>query len=227
METVGAYLKSAREKKDKSIQELAATTRISKSVLEAIEEDRDEMLPPMSYFKGFLRIYAKELGLDPDETISLYDMALKEKRWEPQKELKEDKQSRRRKKIRIAVAVVVGLAAALLLCFVLRDAGSPGALQQSAAVSAAPAVQPDAVRTVPAEPPVAVQPIPPVAAQPPQTPVTAEPVKREAPAASENRAEPGRDVIPSPAAQLTVRFVAHELSWIQLTVDDREPFDIM
>ncbi|MCP4714217.1 MAG: DUF4115 domain-containing protein, partial [Deltaproteobacteria bacterium] len=47
------------------------------------------------------------------------------------------------------------------------------------------------------------------------------------PAASENRAEPGRDVIPSPAAQLTVRFVAHELSWIQLTVDDREPFDIM
>lgn len=66
---VGARLRSAREAKQVSLREIANTTKISVSALEAIEGNNIEQLPGGVFTRAFIRSYAVEVGLDPEETI--------------------------------------------------------------------------------------------------------------------------------------------------------------
>ncbi len=70
---VGEYLKSEREKKGLTIDHIAFATKISPMHLGAIESDRLDMLPSRVFVRGFLRSYAKELGLDPEAIILMYE----------------------------------------------------------------------------------------------------------------------------------------------------------
>lgn len=72
METLGAYLKSKREALHISLQEISQVTRIRRSILEAIENDRYDLLPPKVFAQGFIRSYASYLGLDENEVIRRY-----------------------------------------------------------------------------------------------------------------------------------------------------------
>lgn len=58
----GMYLKSQREKKGLSLQDIHKKTRIRPEVIESIESGKD--LPSPTYLKGFLKIYARVLDLD-------------------------------------------------------------------------------------------------------------------------------------------------------------------
>lgn len=69
METLGKYLREERQKQGKTLEQIAQKTRISRSTLQAIEDDRDELLPPSSYFRGFLKLYARELGLNTEDLL--------------------------------------------------------------------------------------------------------------------------------------------------------------
>ena len=80
METLGSLLKNEREKQQKTLEEISNKTKISKSILKAIEEDRHDLLPSLSYVKGFLKLYARELDLDPEEVIKLYFKKIKEEK---------------------------------------------------------------------------------------------------------------------------------------------------
>jgi cytoskeleton protein RodZ len=64
---VGNDLRSARERLDWDLDAIAAYLRIRPAVLSAIEDGRLTDLPPGAYAVGFLRSYAKLLGLDPDD----------------------------------------------------------------------------------------------------------------------------------------------------------------
>ena len=68
----GEALQRAREAKGLSIDDLARTTKISRSVLLALEADDSAHLPAPVYTKGFLKAYAREVGLDPDRTAAEY-----------------------------------------------------------------------------------------------------------------------------------------------------------
>ncbi|MDH3403087.1 MAG: helix-turn-helix domain-containing protein, partial [Acidobacteriota bacterium] len=50
----------------------------SKTYLEALEQERFDVLPAPVFAKGFLREYAKYVGLDPDEVINSYLSAVRE-----------------------------------------------------------------------------------------------------------------------------------------------------
>lgn len=63
---VGAELRAARERLGWSLEQVAASLRIRQSYLKALEEGRVAALPGLTYAVGFLRAYAKLLGLDPD-----------------------------------------------------------------------------------------------------------------------------------------------------------------
>lgn len=69
---VGALLRDARERRGLSVEGLAQITRIRASVLRAIESDALDALPPSIFLRGFLRAYAREVGLDPEETVRGY-----------------------------------------------------------------------------------------------------------------------------------------------------------
>jgi len=66
---VGARLRVAREDRQISLREIAATTKISVSALEALEENDIGQLPGGIFTRAFVRAYAAEVGLDPEETM--------------------------------------------------------------------------------------------------------------------------------------------------------------
>jgi transcriptional regulator with XRE-family HTH domain len=70
--SVGAELKRAREARGLSLPELAGATKISAGRLAAIENNALELLPPINYVRGFVRVYATEVGLDPDDLGDRY-----------------------------------------------------------------------------------------------------------------------------------------------------------
>ena len=78
MESIGRYLREERELRNLSLEEVSKSTRIGKQFLNAIEEDRYELLPPAIYVKGYLAAYSRYLGLDPNDTVLRYQKYLKE-----------------------------------------------------------------------------------------------------------------------------------------------------
>lgn len=70
--TSGAKLKQLREAKDLSIQDVATQLRLDLQVIEALEENNYDRFPADTYIRGYLRSYAKLVGADGDEIISLY-----------------------------------------------------------------------------------------------------------------------------------------------------------
>lgn len=66
--TVGQRLKAQREKRGIALADVAATTKIAKAALLAIERDDVKLLPGGIFSRSFVRSYAEALGLDPDAT---------------------------------------------------------------------------------------------------------------------------------------------------------------
>jgi cytoskeleton protein RodZ len=75
---VGATLRRARQEKRLTLDQLSRATKISKSNLKALEDGDFERLPAAVYTRGFLRAYAREVGLDPHETVELYMQQVEE-----------------------------------------------------------------------------------------------------------------------------------------------------
>jgi len=72
METLGQKLRAAREKKRLTLSKAAAATRIKIQNLEMMEADDFSKMPAPTYAKGFIRIYANFLGLDPAPLVQEY-----------------------------------------------------------------------------------------------------------------------------------------------------------
>lgn len=69
MATIGETLRSARERRGLTIEQVAHETRISARFIEALEAEEFEALPAPVYVRGFLRSYANYLKLDPQPLI--------------------------------------------------------------------------------------------------------------------------------------------------------------
>jgi cytoskeleton protein RodZ len=65
----GSRLRAAREARGVSLRDIAATTKISVLVLEALERNDASRLPGGLFSRAFVRAYAKEVGLDPEQTV--------------------------------------------------------------------------------------------------------------------------------------------------------------
>ena len=61
---IGAALRATRQRTGRSLQDLSDTTRIKRAYLEALEEMRLEDLPSRPFTIGYVRAYARALGLD-------------------------------------------------------------------------------------------------------------------------------------------------------------------
>ena len=70
MESFGARLKREREQRKITLDEIAVSTKIGTRFLAAIEEDRFDQLPGGIFNKGFVRAYARHLGMDENQAIA-------------------------------------------------------------------------------------------------------------------------------------------------------------
>jgi len=66
----GARLRAARERRGLSLRVIADATKISVRALEAVERNDISQLPGGIFSRAFVRAYAVEVGLDPEQTIA-------------------------------------------------------------------------------------------------------------------------------------------------------------
>lgn len=72
MQEKGKELRRAREEKGLTLEEVSSRTLVAKKYLSALEEGRIDMFPGEVYFKGALRKYAQEVGLNPETLLAGY-----------------------------------------------------------------------------------------------------------------------------------------------------------
>ena len=74
--SIGAQLKQIRESRGISLETIASKTHISLAYLRALEENDVDSLPSTVQLRGFLRLYANELGLQLENlTVGGYHLA--------------------------------------------------------------------------------------------------------------------------------------------------------
>lgn len=82
--SLGGTLRAAREAKGVTLAHAEAITRIRKRYLQALEDEDWGILPDPTYIRGFLRGYARYLGLDPQSVLSLYEEQVRQPKVEPE-----------------------------------------------------------------------------------------------------------------------------------------------
>jgi len=69
----GQLLRSKREELEISLDDIAGQLHLEIKMVEALERDDHDNLPGATYIRGYLRAYAKAVGIDGDHIIQLFD----------------------------------------------------------------------------------------------------------------------------------------------------------
>ena len=78
-ETPGEILRKKREEVGISIDEVSEKLNLQPNLIESLENNNYEIFNVETYLKGYLRAYAKFIGVDGDKVISLYNQQYAEK----------------------------------------------------------------------------------------------------------------------------------------------------
>ena len=242
---LGVFLRREREKRGLSHEQIAEMTRLRRHMVVALEEEAWDELPPPVFVKGFIKSYAKALGLDQKEVLDLYVEAPPPESETPKLLLEPRRASKRPIIFTLAVAVLLGA----VWLFVWKEYGSekktvPARETETRAVPLQPAAPP--IPEVPSEQEVVEEleptqeermPAPPIplveeAPRTEQPRVTGEEGRAELPA--ETAEEPERpseeeaviDAVSGPAEATgwhVLKAVVEGRTWVRVTVDDEEP----
>jgi cytoskeletal protein RodZ len=128
MESIGEFFKQVRETKGLTIDEVASKTRIRADFVKALEEGNFAKLPDQVFARGFVRSYARSLGLDEDDAIhrftqsagAYYDKQIERERLK----VKQAEEERKRQANRKAVAIAIGIAILTLIFLLSREQSS-------------------------------------------------------------------------------------------------------
>ena len=129
---VGPQLKHAREAKGLSVAEVADAQHLRPAIIQAIENGKYELIDTELFLKGYIRAYARQVGLDGNALIADLNLELEPMRQE-QAQAKAanpliDIERRRRKKRRVAKAALWLVALAVLGFLVFSFIYSPSQL---------------------------------------------------------------------------------------------------
>ncbi len=78
METPGGFLKREREMRGIALEDVARAIKLSTKQLEALEANEYHRLPHPVYVKGFIRAYARYLGLDENDAVLRFEVYLQD-----------------------------------------------------------------------------------------------------------------------------------------------------
>jgi cytoskeleton protein RodZ len=216
VESFGARLKREREKKGVTLDDISLSTKIGTRLLRALEDEHFEQLPGGIFNKGFVRAYARHLGLDEDQTVADYLAASGDvppaRNLEPQ--IAEALQARAEEQPGGVAQIPWGyLAIALSLValgFAVWGFNSREKERESreASVQPAPAIQTPPTVAAPSSPP-------PVSdasrtATPDNAPAAAAPPPTQASTSASAQPAPG---------EFVVLIKAHDESWISMKID--------
>lgn len=115
MSDFSASFKRAREARGISLDEVAKATRISTRFLQAIENEEFELLPGGVFNRGFIRAFASEVGLDPENAVAEYEHLAE--RGEPEPFVRVSLKDRNKGGRRLYVGIAVALVALIILFY--------------------------------------------------------------------------------------------------------------
>jgi cytoskeletal protein RodZ len=75
-EHFGNCLRRAREEKSLSVGDVSASTKVPRSVIDLLEAGSLSGLPAQVFVRGFIRSYAKAVGISEAQPLTLYDRAV-------------------------------------------------------------------------------------------------------------------------------------------------------
>src|SRR5262245_35039995 len=75
-EDFGGLLRSARQQKGLTIADVSRATKIKEAQLERLEAAQMDALPAEVFVVGFIKAYAREVGIDSSEALRRYRAAL-------------------------------------------------------------------------------------------------------------------------------------------------------
>jgi cytoskeleton protein RodZ len=206
-ESFGTWLRRQREVREIDLREIADSTKVGMSYLRAFEDDRFDVLPAPVFAKGFLRQYARYVGLDPEEVVNFYLAAREPQSDEEQQPVRREPEAASRKALFLVLAATAALVALVWLLSAMSDRGQ----------RATPSPTPDSGTLGQREVP------------PPEDAVAADGAQRHAPAqeapASEAVAapptpEPRQAEEPAPPLRVTLDFLSD--CWVEASVDGTE-----
>ena len=138
MDSLGEYFREEREAQGLTFEQLAASTKIQESYLEALEDERFNLLPQKVFAKGFVRTYARALGLDEEEAVRLFWESARsyyqKEEEEQQQIIQREEDDRKGKADRNAVSILTGviLIGLVFIIFILsREQSSSPSLPSS------------------------------------------------------------------------------------------------
>lgn len=230
MERPGEYLKRERELRGMAVADLSATLKLSMTTIKAIEEDDYAKLPHSSYVKGFIRAYARHLGLDEHDCALRYEAYLREledKEREKTKPHRANAEQGAEKRHGRRLTYIISLAGAAVLVIIVVSFyfilfGSKK--RPIEAVVPAPVASSPADKEATAVPEVLVKPE--VKAEAPVKP----PAKPEVKAVEPVKPAPAapKAVAPAPDAKKhTLEMYAKQPTWVKVSIDDKEPFEAL
>ncbi len=219
-DSLGEDFQRAREAKGLTLEEAAARTRILPQYLKAVEENNYTRLPDEVFVKGFVRSYARILGLDEATVIRKFDESggqFYAKRAERETLRQKLEEEERRKKVnRNIVAGVVGVALLALFVLIGRDRDRSERLPE-------PEPIPSASRPVPAPPPPQEEPVGPVN-EPAPPRVSPGPLEVER---NFSGVLPLEGVAPDDRKKLVLDLEALERCWVRVQTDHAASQEVM
>jgi len=128
-EPAGRQLQKAREAAGLSVGDVAGAQHLRPSVIQAIESGDYSQIDSELFLKGYVRAYAKQVGLDADTVIADLDQELEPIRQQREQEYEAnplvDIERRRRRKRQLGKTlfflVVLGIAGYLAFAFLMPD----------------------------------------------------------------------------------------------------------
>lgn len=129
MDSIGEFFKQVRETKGLTVEEVALKTRIRADFVRAIEEGNYAKLPDQVFARGFVRSYARSLGLDEEDAIQRFTQSAGsyyEKQNERERlKQKQEEEDRRKRSSRKAVGLAIAVALGLLVVLLTRQHSGP------------------------------------------------------------------------------------------------------
>lgn len=114
MKTVGQILKENREAKFYTLDEVEKNTKIRKELLQALEENNFDKLPPPTFIQGFIKNYGNFLGLDSQKLLAVFRRDFEAKKHPP-KVLESFSHPLKERKFRVTPSKVIALVVGLIV----------------------------------------------------------------------------------------------------------------
>jgi cytoskeleton protein RodZ len=233
METLGGFFQHAREQQDLSLDQIASQTRIQQRHLQAIEEEDFASLPAKVFTKGFVRSYARSLGLDEDEALQLFltaSSSFYERTQQEQQhvQIKIEAAHRSRFNWNLVLILFLIIGGAIFYLLPEQQENLPPTAESESPLPTQSIQKPEPSLSEPSDnlsplAPVNTVPLP----SPPAATTPPPPVPEPQPRLPNSPASSLSDDILGPGGPLVLEIEATQLTWVVVRSDDQAPHEAL